>query len=107
MPGYLLHFGATVQCLHQGLATPNKVDGRVKVSGAPVVTFPATYQVAGCALPPPTAGNGPCVTAVAATCATRVFVDGAPVLLQDSQALCAPTGTPWQITAVQTRVFGV
>jgi hypothetical protein len=32
---------------------------------------------------------------------------GAPVLLQDSQAVCAPNGTPVTISVTQVRVRGV
>jgi hypothetical protein len=32
---------------------------------------------------------------------------GAPVLLQDSQAVCAPNGTPVNIVVTQVRVKGV
>ena len=63
-------------------------------------------MVAGCALPPPTAGNGPCVTASFVSSATRVTSNGMPLLLLDSQAVCAPTGTPLIVTVTQTRVVG-
>ena len=36
----------------------------------------------------------------------RVLVGGMPVLLLDSQAICAPTGTPTIIAVTQTRVMG-
>jgi hypothetical protein len=36
--------------------------------------------------------------------ATRVLAGGQPVLVQSSQAICAPTGTPVQILVTQTRV---
>jgi len=58
-------------------------------------------------MPPPTAGNGPCVTAQWITGATRVVSNGLPVLLQDSQAICTPTGTPLLIVTTQTRVMGI
>ena len=48
-----------------------------------VTTLPAPYVVAGCALPPPPAGNGPCVTAQWVTGATRVLANGVPVLLPE------------------------
>jgi hypothetical protein len=38
--------------------------------------------------------------------ATRVFVAGQPAVLLDSQAVCAPTGTPLVPAASQTRVIG-
>jgi hypothetical protein len=104
MPGFLLHLGATVLCSHAGQATPTAPNPRVTVSGQPVVTIASPYVVAGCALPPPPAANGPCVTAQFVTAATRVTVAGQPVLLLDSQAICAPTGTPLIVVMTQTRV---
>lgn len=107
MPGPLLHFGAVVLCSHAGQAQPTATVPRVLVSGQPVVTIAAPYTIAGCVFPPPPAANGPCVTAMFVTSATRVLALGQPVLLQDSQALCAPTGTPLLPTVVQTRVIGM
>ncbi len=106
MPGFLLHQGATVLCSHGGQAQPIVVNPRVKVSGQPIVTQSSPYAVAGCPLPPPIAANGPCVTAQWILGATRVRAGGVPVLLQDSQALCAPTGTPLTIVLTQMRVKG-
>ncbi|HYW47849.1 MAG TPA: hypothetical protein VE959_33590 [Bryobacteraceae bacterium] len=107
MPGFLLHFGAQVTCLHNGLATPTVVNPRVTVSGQPVVMLGAPYTVAMCALPPPIAANGPCATAQFITGATRVFSGGLPVLVFSSQAICVPTGTPLLVLAAQPRVTGV
>jgi hypothetical protein len=104
MPGFILHLGATVLCSHGGQATPTAPFPRVLVSGQPVTTLPAPYVVAGCALPPPPAANGPCVTAQWVVGATRVLAGGQPVLVQSSQAICAPTGTPLQILLTQARV---
>jgi hypothetical protein len=36
----------------------------------------------------------------------RVLAGGMPVLLQDSQAICTPTGTPLNIILTQMRVKG-
>ena len=107
MPGFLQHLGATVTCLHAGQATPTAPNPRVLVSGQPVTTIASPYVVAGCTLPPPPAANGPCVTAQYITSAVRVFAGGQPVLLFDSQALCAPSGTPLITVATQTRVIGI
>src|SRR5215471_5442070 len=107
MPGFLLHFGATVLCSHAGQAQPTVVNPRVLVSEQPTVTIASPYVVAGCALPPPPAANGPCVTAQFVTAATRVTSNGQPLLLQDSQVICAPTGTPLLITVTQARVSGM
>ena len=93
MPGFVLHMGATVLCMHAGQATPTAPFPKVTVSGQPVVTQPAPWVIAGCTLPPPPAANGPCVTAQWVTGATKVLAGGAPLLLFDSQAVCAPTGT--------------
>ena len=106
MPGFLLHMGATVLCAHAGQAQPTAPFPRVKVGGQPVVTLPTVYTVAGCTLPPPPAANGPCVTAQFLMGATRVMAGSQPVLLQDSQAICTPTGTPLNIVVTQVRVKG-
>jgi len=106
MPGFLLHLGATVMCVHGGQAQPTMPNPRVLLSGQPVTTMPAPYVVAGCPFIPP-GGNGPCVTAQWITGATRVFAGGAPVLLIDSQAICTPTGTPLLPVVTQTRVTGM
>jgi len=93
-------------CSHAGQATPTVVNLRVTVSGQPIVMITSPYVVAGCVLPPPTAANGPCVTAQFVTAATRITSNGQPVLLFDSQAVCVPTGTPLLVVAAQTRVTG-
>lgn len=105
MPGFVLHMGATVLCSHAGQAQPTASNPRVKVNGQPVVTQANTYAIAGCAL----TGTGapPCATAQWVSTATRVRVGGMPVLLQDSQATCIPTGTPLNIVATQMRVKGM
>jgi hypothetical protein len=107
MPGTLLHVGATVLCAHGGQAQPMVPNPRVTVNGMPTVTVASPYAVAGCAMPPPTAGNGPCVTAQFVTSALRVTSNGQPLLLMDSQAICAPTGTPLIIAVTQPRVTGI
>ena len=107
MPGFLLHVGATVLCSHAGQAQPTVVNPRVLVSGQPTVAIPGPYVVAGCALPPPPAANGPCLTAQFITAATRITSNGQPLLLQDSQAICAPTGTPLMVVLTQLRVSGM
>lgn len=104
MPGFLLHVGAQVLCSHAGQATPTVPNPRVTVSGQPTVLQTSPYMVAGCTLPPPAAANGPCVTAQWISGTTRVTSNGQPLLVQSSQAICAPTGTPLLIVATQTRV---
>jgi hypothetical protein len=107
MPGTLLHVGATVLCAHAGQATPTTPNPRVLVSGQPTVTLTTPYVVAGCALPPPPGANGPCVSAQFVSSATKLLSNGVPLLLLDSQAVCAPSGTPLVITATQTRALGM
>jgi len=104
MPGFLVHVGATVLCSHAGQAQPTAPNPRVMVSGQPTVTMPAPWLIAGCTLPPPPGANGPCVTAQFVTAATRVTSNAQPLLLIDSQAICAPTGTPLLIVSTQPRV---
>jgi hypothetical protein len=84
-----------------------QTDLRVKVSGQKIVTQLVLYTISGCSFPSPPAGNGPCVMAQWISAAIRVRASGQPVLLNDSQALCAPTGTGLKIASTQTRVKGV
>jgi hypothetical protein len=107
MPGFLIHVGASVQCAHGGQAQPTVPNPRVKVMGQPIVLQPGPFLIAGCAFPPPPAGNGPCLTAQWAIGALRVKSMGMPVLLADSQAISIPTGTPLSIVSTQTRVKGM
>jgi hypothetical protein len=107
MPGFILHEGAQVQCSHLGTAAPAATNPQVKVSGQAIVLATAQYTIsAGCTMPPPNAGNGPCATATftPATAATRVTSNGQPVLLDTSQATCVPTGTPLVIISTQKKV---
>jgi hypothetical protein len=105
MPGPLLHVGASVLCVHGGTATPTAPNPRVLVSGQPTVLMSAPYAIAGC---PFVTGTNPmpCVTGLWTVAATRVTSNGQPVVLMDSQAVCAPNGTPLVAVAAQTRVVG-
>jgi hypothetical protein len=107
MPGFLLHVGAQVLCSHAGQAQPTVPNPKVLVSGQPTVAITSPYTIAGCTLPPPTAANGPCVTAQFVTAAIRVTSNGQPLLLLDSQATCVPTGTPLLIVLTQARVTAI
>ncbi len=107
MPGFILHLGATVICAHAGQATPTAPFPRVLVSGQPVTTLGAPYVIAGCAMPPPTAGNGPCITGLWLAGSTRVLAGGLPLLLQSSPSTCVPTGTPMTPLVTQVRVSAV
>ncbi len=106
MPGFLVHVGATVTCSHGGQAQPTVPNPRVLVSGQPTVTVAGPYVVAGCAFPPPIVANGPCVSAtwIPPSGSVRVLSNGQPLVVQSSQALCVPTGTPLIIAVTQIRV---
>jgi hypothetical protein len=104
MPGFLVHLGATVLCMHAGQAQPTAPNPRVLVGGQPIVTQATPYVVAGCTLA--SVPSPPCTTAQFVTAAMRVRSNGVPVLLQDSQAVCVPTGTGLNIVVTQVRVRG-
>jgi hypothetical protein len=106
VPGFLLHLSAMVTCAHGGRATPMTTVPKVLVGGQPIAVRTSPHGIIGCALPPPPGANGPCVTAAWVTSAVSVLSFGQPVLLQDSQAICAPSGTPVIIMATQTKVLG-
>lgn len=102
MAGSLVHVGATVQCIHQGSAQPTTPNPRVKVSGQPIVTQTTPYTIAGCPLA--SVPQPPCVTGQWVRGALRVKSNGSPVILQDSQAVCAAPGTGLLVVTVQQRV---
>jgi hypothetical protein len=105
MPGYLLHQGATVLCMHGGQAQATVPNPHVKVSGQQTVQRANPWTVSGC---PFATGSGPqpCISAQWTTAATRLKSGGQPLLLQDSQAVCAPNGTGVNIVTTQTRAKG-
>jgi hypothetical protein len=105
MPGPLLHIGATVLCAHGGQAQPSVPNPRLLVSGQPTVTMAAPYVVAGC--PFNVGAPSPCVSAQWVVAATRITSNGQPLLLMDSQAICAPNGTPLVAVIAQIRVTGM
>jgi len=107
MPGPVIHLGATVCCSHAGQAAPVSPNARVLVSGQPTVLLSTPYTVTGCTMPTPASGNGPCVTAQWLVGATRVTSNGVPLVLQSSQSICTPTGTPLLVVATQMRVTGM
>lgn len=105
MPGLLLHVGATVLCAHGGQGQATTPNPSVTVGGQPTVLQSAPYTIAGC--PFNVSGSPvPCVTASWVTGSVRVTSNGMPLLLIDSQSLCAPNGTPTSNIIIQTRVTG-
>ena len=107
MPGFLVHDGALVICAHGGQAQPTTPVPSVTVSGQPIVTLSCPYVVAGCALPPPPAANGPDTTATFLTASLNVTSFAQPVLLADSTSICVLSGTPLGILETQTLVSGM
>lgn len=92
-------------CSHGGQAMPTVPNPRVLVSGMPTATLSAPWLVAGCAMPPPPTGNGPCVTAQWTVGALRVTSLGQPLLIMTGMAICVPTGTPLVPVSAQTRAI--
>lgn len=110
MPGFIVHVGATIICPHGGQVTVIPSSPRVLVSGMPVATLgpPTNFPVAGCAFTVPPGKPQPCVQVQWLTPATRVLVNGQPVIVQSSTGLCQSVeqipGGPPVIAATQTRV---
>jgi hypothetical protein len=102
MPGFLVHLGAQVQCLHGGQAETIVPIPTVTVSGQPVVAIDSPYVIAGCTFPPPPGANGPCVTGTFITASLQVTAFGQPLLLSDSMSICETSGTPMLILVTQT-----
>lgn len=105
MPGYLLDTSSSLLCAHGGQVQATTPSPRVTVAGNPAVTLAAPHSVTGCPFTPG-ASPMPCVTAQWTVGAVRVASQGSPVLLQDSQAVCAPNGTPVSVLVTQVRVKG-
>jgi hypothetical protein len=116
VPGFLVHVGATVQCLHQAPVSTAPTQSQVLVSGQPVATTANLLLVAGCpffvALKPQ-----PCVQVKWTQPATRVLINGLPALLQTppgpgpGAGVCLspeqlPQGIPL-VSAIQARVLGM
>ena len=109
MSGHIVHVGSTLTCPHMGTVTAITSNTRVIVSGQPVVTMSDTFTVAGCALS--SSSTPPCVLVKWLVPATKVLVNGKPVILKTSSGICqsavpAPQGPP-NILVTQPRVKGM
>lgn len=104
MASPLLTETSQVTCAHQGSATAPAGLPRVMADGHPVIAQTASYTVAGCTLPPPPGGNGPCATGRWTTGTVRVTSMGQPLAFQASTGTCLPTGTPMTVRSTQARV---
>jgi hypothetical protein len=102
MPGFLIQQGATVMCIHGGQAMPLVPNPAVTLEGMPSCLLPDPWSVAGCPGIPPTIP--PCVMASWVVGTVRVTSYGQPLLVQSSQAICTPTGTPLLPIVTQARV---
>jgi hypothetical protein len=112
--GFLVHIGSKINCFHDpGSVTPVTKNNRVFVSGQRVVTKADRFPVVGCPFHLPTTPPTyhPCDIIKWKVPASRVFVDGNPVILQDSIGIClaadkAPQGAP-KVLKTQMRVHGI
>jgi hypothetical protein len=104
MPDPVVTQGSSVLCAHGGQASPAAPAPRVRAAGQPVVTTASPMLIAGCAFPPPPAGNGPCISGQWLTGATRVTASGVPLVVSAATSVCTPTGTPMTVAGTQTRV---
>ncbi|HEX3941640.1 MAG TPA: hypothetical protein VHX11_09180 [Acidobacteriaceae bacterium] len=102
MPGFLLHQGAVVMCLHGGQALPTVPNASVTVMGMPTATISDPWMVAGCpGVPPPIP---PCVTGQWVLGTTRVTSLGQPLVVQTGAAITVPGGATLLPVSMQTRV---
>jgi hypothetical protein len=104
MPGPILTVGSVITCSHGGMAQATAPNPRVHASGMPIVTMAAPHAIAGCVFNISGAPS-PCVTANWVVGAVRVLALGMPVLVQTSQAVCVPNGTPVIVSATQPRAM--
>jgi len=105
MPGPLIQQGATVMCVHGGQASPVMPNPAVTLDGMPTCVLSDPWMVAGC--PGVPSSVPPCVTAQWVVGTTRVTSNGQPLLVQSSQAVCTPAGTPLLVVVTQTRVTAI
>lgn len=102
MPGFLLHQGAIVVCLHGGQAMPATPNPSVTLMGMPTATTPIPWTVAGC--PGVPSAVPPCVTGQWITGTVRVTSFGQPLIVQTGVAITAPGGASLMPITMQSRV---
>lgn len=111
MPGSpLVAVGASAICPHAGQISIVSANTRVMLGGQPASTASDQFLIAGC---PFTPGSNPhpCISVRWVAPATRVRINGQPVVLQTSTGLCqapdqVPQGPP-SVIATQVRVSGI
>ncbi len=102
MPGFLLHQGAVVMCLHGGQAMPTAPNPSVTLTGLPSATITTPWAVAGCPGIPSTVP--PCVTGQWLLGTLRVTSFGQPLVVQSGIAITVPGGVTLMPVTMQTRV---
>lgn len=107
MPGLVCHAAIQGTCPHGGTLLAAAGNPRVLLSGQPALTIAEPVTVVGCAFNVSGAAQ-PCLTVRWTMPATRVTINGVPVVLNASMGLCigptqAPQG-PAIVVSVQPRV---
>lgn len=105
MPGFLIQQGATVICAHGGQAMPTVPNPAVTLDTMPSCLLSDPWTIAGC--PGVPSSIPPCVTAQWVVGTVRVTSFGQPLLVQSSEAVCTPTGTPLMPLVTQVRVAAI
>ena len=100
--GSLAHQGAAVICAHGGQAMPTTPNPRVTVGGQATVRSPRRGRSPAAAAA--AAGRTVRHRASGSPGTARVTSMGQPLVIQGGSAICAPTGVPLTVTAVQPRV---
>ena len=113
MPGFLMHFGAVVQCPHGAPSQVLATGARVTLTGMPVALFTDQIIATGCPFTIPPGKPQPCVLAKWLMPSTRVTINGSPAMVVAApgpgpgifqSADQIPNGPPI-VGSVQTRVI--
>ena len=108
MPGFLVNFTTRVTCTHQGIATTTMTAAECPDHGA--AGGPSDLALHCRALRAAAAAGRQrpvCDLDGLVECGDARVRQWNSRAAQDSQSLCAPSGTPILITAIQTRVSGM
>lgn len=107
---FLIDQNAVILCTHGASTQIQTANTRVKAGGSFVTTVSDLFTVVGCPFTVPPPKPQPCVKVQWLAPSTRVQVNGSPVLLQTSTAICQsaeqiPQGAP-NVVVTQLRVKG-
>lgn len=104
---FVLTAASTVQCMHGGAATAVPSNTRVLADGSPILVESDVHMVAGCAFNV-SGAPVPCVTISWSAGASKVKVNGTPVLTQASIGQCKNAAQAVQgvaiVASTQTKV---